>query len=619
VEFKPSSPPPPPVLSAPSPTVPNSSVSDSIGRTLASVNAPDEQRLWHYTLDLMEADTSITTSTSIDHLRRVRSWITDGVTLDFVSDPACIDHVNTPSVVLNSDLVRRRIAEYRDFCALIPLPNDHPTPFGVQPLHVIIKPPRKPRIVVDLSRNLNDHLRYEYFHYSNISDAVDLSFHGCWYSKLDLSNCFLSFPLHPSALPHFLFRFEGQLYQFTRMPFGLSTAPRICTELLSVVAYYLRLHGVDALVRYLDDFLFINKDEASGQLALALAQRTFDAFGLVVNPDKTEGPAQRLTFLGIAFDSIACTLSCTRERVDELLTLLADAVKGSRVELTALATLIGKLQFASQVLPGFRPFIHGMQALYNSRESSVRHTNGTDRHRHFTLQHSKVKTSVDFRGDVRFWLVHLPRWNGIARWRTTQSDPFVFASDASLQGFGFYLESLPHHTDPTLWHCSLQLGSGFVGVYSPCDSTYHRESGQINWCEVFAMYAALSTYRTVLRDCCVVFYCDNSTGVHILNRQSTRAFGLAPLLRDIFLLCLECNITLRAVHRPGVENVLADFLSRPRYHGPASHPVEEWRVAHPNDAHRLCSVSVVYSHQFGNKRVPLTTRPSSRIGTLRTR
>ena len=79
----------------------------------------------------------------------------------------------------------------------------------VQPLHVIIKSEKKPRVVVDLSRNLNAHLEYEYFQYSCVDDAVEASYPGCWYGKLDLTNCFLSFPLRPSVRRYFCFRFEG--------------------------------------------------------------------------------------------------------------------------------------------------------------------------------------------------------------------------------------------------------------------------------------------------------------------------------------------------------------------------------------------------------------------------
>ena len=78
----------------------------------------------------------------------------------------------------------------------------------------------------------------------------------------DLSNCYFSFFLHPSAVEHFAFTFDGNYYalKFTRMPFGLTSAPYICTELLGVVAFTLRQLNI-VLVRYLDDFLLISSSE----------------------------------------------------------------------------------------------------------------------------------------------------------------------------------------------------------------------------------------------------------------------------------------------------------------------------------------------------------------------
>lgn len=214
-------------------------------RTLANITGELEQRLWHSTLDAMEQQSNADLPT----LRRIRGWITTGVTLDIVTLPPPIFHENTFTVSQHACAVRTRISEYIAFEAITPLPDDHPLPFGIQPLHVIMKAGRKPRLVIDLSRNLNDNLEYQYFSYSSVREAAEMSTPHCWYSKLDLSNCFLSFPLHPTALPHFIFRFEGRLYQFTRMPFGLSSAPRICTELLSVVAFELQRQGTDRQVR----------------------------------------------------------------------------------------------------------------------------------------------------------------------------------------------------------------------------------------------------------------------------------------------------------------------------------------------------------------------------------
>ena len=88
----------------------------------------------------------------------------------------------------------------------------------------------------------------------------------------------------------------------------------MCTQLLSVVQFALAEQGISD-VRYLDDFFLIAKSEEDMSRDLRLAQSVIRQFGLVINPDKTEGPAQQLSFLGVQLDSVAQTVSCTPERV----------------------------------------------------------------------------------------------------------------------------------------------------------------------------------------------------------------------------------------------------------------------------------------------------------------
>ena len=67
---------------------------------------------------------------------------------------------NTPCVAQHADAVRTRLREYMQFGAVIRLPADTPLPsadLSIQPLQVILKAGKKPRLVIDLSRNLNDH------------------------------------------------------------------------------------------------------------------------------------------------------------------------------------------------------------------------------------------------------------------------------------------------------------------------------------------------------------------------------------------------------------------------------------------------------------------------------
>ena len=315
-----------------------------------NVTGAAQQAQWLATITRMRAQPGA------DHteLSAIEAHITQGVSLPLLTPPSTTSYVNTPSVVEHADAVRARLREYEQFGAVVRLPADTSTTdsdLRIQPLHVIIKAGKKPRLVIDLSRNLNDHLQYDYFQYSCVDDAVEASHPGCWYGKLDLSNCFLSFPLHPAVRKYFCFRFEGGLYQFIHMPFGLSTAPRVCTQLLSVVQFALAEQGISD-VRYLDDFFLIAKSEEDMSRDLRLAQSVIRQFGLVINPDKTEGPAQQLSFLGVQLDSVAQTVSCTPERVEELTTLLRSLLRQRVITRGHTASLIGKLSFAAQVLPG---------------------------------------------------------------------------------------------------------------------------------------------------------------------------------------------------------------------------------------------------------------------------
>ena len=309
------------------------------------------------------------------------------------------------------------------------LPADAPTPLLVQPLHVILKDGKKPRLVIDLSRNLNQLLPHTTFKYSSVHDAVLLSTHRCFYSKLDISNCFLSFPLHPSCYKYFTFQFDGRYYQFTRLPFGLSTAPRVCTLLLSVIQFVLEQRHQLTLVRYLDDFLFIS---ASFQIAsehLATAISVFQEFGLVVNNSKTEGPAQQLQFLGIQLDSVNRTLTISEQRINEMNTLLLHHIStptATAVLVRDIMTFTGKLSFVSQVLPSARPFMRRLlDAIKGKRKQS------------------RCRIPPAFKIDCAVWLQRIRRWNGLISWSIHTQEPFVIISDASISGFGFYLARFP--------------------------------------------------------------------------------------------------------------------------------------------------------------------------------
>ena len=66
--------------------------------------------------------------------------------------------------------------------------------------------------------------------------------------------------------------------------------------------------------------------------------------------------------------------------------------------------------------------------------------------------------------------------------------------------------------------------------------------------------------------------------------------------RSIHHPALRYNLAIRAQHRPGVDNVLADFLSRPELH--QHDHVARWAATHPAASACLSAVSVVYSKHY---------------------
>jgi hypothetical protein len=99
------------------------------------------------------------------------SWIEHGIPIPVTSQPKPVHFDNTKTVSQHSDLVRKRLSEYALFGAISDEVEEDP-PF-CQPLHVIVKPNAKPRVCIDLSRNLNDHVQH--IRNGRISSSIILS------------------------------------------------------------------------------------------------------------------------------------------------------------------------------------------------------------------------------------------------------------------------------------------------------------------------------------------------------------------------------------------------------------------------------------------------------------
>lgn len=63
----------------------------------------------------------------------------------------------------------------------------------------------------------------------------------------------------------------------------------------------------------------------------------------------------------------------------------------------------------------------------------------------------------------------------------------------------------------------------------------------------------------------IQFLTDNMALVSIINSQSSRSKRIMSLLRELVLLLMQFNITFKAKHIPGIDNSVADAISRKQW------------------------------------------------------
>lgn len=473
------------------------------------------------------ADFDFTSSTA--------SNVSNGVDPGLFRSPGPGGWPNSSSIDKNFPACKQRFDEYR---AIKCLERLSAPPKICHPLLAIVKPGKKPRLCLDLSRNFNEYVKKRKFKYLSLEAAVEWSEPGCWYYKLDLSSCFLSFPLTKEASDMMAFKFGQDYWKFTSMPFGLASAPRIVSALLDVVSAQLHDEGI-RMTRFLDDFLGICASEQAALACMARTAQVLRDFGLMVNPDKTEGPSQRLEYLGLWLDSVAQTVSVPDDKMREAKDLLRSFAGRSSASRKSILSLIGKLAFIASVLPAARPFL---RFLLDAAPGFRR------------------RLPTGFKEDIKLWQTYLDTWNGTRKW-TLQQAPLVVASDASTQGMGFVVEQAPDSVNSALpenLRRGTATGCQWSDTHARLRSYKHIAEAELLAPVTFAMEAGAA-----LKGTHVVFVLDNDTDVAIINRRRTDSKQLLFLLRRLALAAAQFGFSFTAIHRPGLRNLLPDVISRP--------------------------------------------------------
>ncbi len=167
-------------------------------------------------------------------------------------------------------------------------------------LFVVPKKNGKLRPVLDLSK-LNQFVQADHFKMETARSIRDTVQVNDWAVSIDLRDAYLHVPIARPSRKYLRFSCEGRTFQFRVLPFGISTAPRVFTKLMEVVAAAARREGA-SLLQYLDDWIL---HQQSRSLLLNNLQHVWSLItrlGLIPNLEKSDLiPTQDFTYVGMNF------------------------------------------------------------------------------------------------------------------------------------------------------------------------------------------------------------------------------------------------------------------------------------------------------------------------------
>jgi len=379
------------------------------------------------------------------------------------------------------------------------------------------------------------------FHYVSVDQAVEQIRQlgpGALMAKMDIEQAFRNIPVAPSDRRLLGLEWQSQTYADKVLPFGLRSAPLIFSAVADTLLWIMMRRGVSWAVHYVDDFLTIgapNSDECRQNMALT--HETCSQAGLPLEPSKTQGPSDKLTFLGIELDSAAMEIRLPEDKLAHTLKTLAQwgLLKRGCIK-RDLLSLIGMLSHASKVVRSSRVFLRRLIDLSTTvRDPSY-----------------YIRLNAEAKSDIEWWFQFIRQWNGCAMLPPPLMQTVTLVSDASGN-----------------WGCGAFWGRDWFHL--PWNNAL--QDSHISTKELAPIVLATAVWGRAWQGHTIHVLSDNTAAVAAVNNCTSALEKSAHLLRCLAFLTAHHQCELVARHIPDQHNILADALSR--------NNVQLFRVLHP--------------------------------------
>ena len=340
--------------------------------------------------------------------------------------------------------------------------------------------------------------------------------------KIDISRAFRNIRVDPGDAIKLGMHFGGKYYLDRSLAFGAVNGTAIFQRVTDAMRKILARRGI-RVWNYIDD-IFACVEEDTADAAFTELKGLIMNLGLPINPDKVVTPSDVMVCMGIEVNANNKTVRIPQDKLSQVLEECQKFHGRTRVSRQALQSLLGRLIYVAKVVVPARAFLNRMLSYLRLQQGPIIH-----------LGEAFVKDLNWFTSLVRAYN-QSPSFDMIEQ-RLVQH---VFV-DASLLGLG------------GCW--------GKMAYFDKIPGNVKRGRGIVHF-EMFNVYVAIRHWGNELQGCRVCVNSDNMAVVQIVNSYRTNDPFLGMCIRNILWVAARYNLHIGAAHVPGVDNKIADALSR---------------------------------------------------------
>ena len=401
------------------------------------------------------------------------------------------------------------------------------------------KTPGKFRLISDL-RQLNEHVRKTKLKLPGLSKVIPHIRKGDYLLTVDVKDGYFNVKIHADSVHLLRFPIGSKVFQFERLPMGLTTSMSVFRAWMRPIMNTLRKLFPEVMVfDYVDDILFVIP-----RCTLAKAKQTardirtaLRAMEVPIAQDKQDWtPSRERDHLGFRLDTRKLRVSIPAKKRRDVLKGIRRALKRDAedtLRLKHLCSLAGTLVALTPAVEQAR--LH-MRGIFNLQARIVRSKG-------WSMQ-QPAKLDLRQKAELRWWLTHLelnPHTPMSGQFRSCELT--LLSTDASDEAIAGHLIFPRQET--------------FVRRLRPRELPL-----SINRKELMAVHESIIGFAPHIKHSHLNIRTDNMTVLSVLNNWASKSVNLIPLVKAIHDLTRELHTCITCTHVPSHSNEVADSLSR---------------------------------------------------------